>query len=191
VQLPVQQSVPEWHASPDWPQNEEGSQVPPLQSPEQQSPFAAHMLPSVLQVALSAAHLPPVHVPLQHSLLLVHAVLSEAQAGKPHAPLMHEPLQHAPFAVHALPSARHPPSLPNGFPASPMFTAPLLLPLLPLDAASPPSPLPVPVFLLLPQATNELPQVRAMHAATHTMSALRRRIMRRIIAAVVPAGPSV
>ena len=66
VHVPLQQSVLVWHASPDWPQNDDGSQMPALHNPEQQSAFAVHMLPSVLQVWLSAAHVPPVHVPLQH-----------------------------------------------------------------------------------------------------------------------------
>jgi hypothetical protein len=58
----------------------------PLHRPEQQSLLAVHALPSVLQLGLSAAHLPVVHVPLQHWLFPVHPVPSEAQAGKPQAP---------------------------------------------------------------------------------------------------------
>jgi hypothetical protein len=167
-----------------------------------------HVLPSVLQFGLREAHLPPVHVPLQHWLPAVQAVPSEAQAGKPQAPLSHTPLQQTLFEVHPLPSAMHPPSLPNGLPPSPMCTPPLLLlpplllvlpplllvlppllpPLLPLDVASPPSLLsPPPALLLLPQAMNELPLTRPTRTATHTTSALRRRDMRSTLAGVIPA----
>lgn len=188
--------------------------MPPLQRPEQQSPLAAQVLPSVLQVELSAAHVPPVQVPPQHWLPAVHAVPSEEHAGKPHAPLLHRPLQQAPFAVHSLPSETHPPSLPNGLPASPMFTplllplppllllAPLLLPLPPLllapllleplllDVASPASPPLAGVPLLLPQERNELPLTRPTTTTAHTTRALPRRNMRRTSAGGIPGGPS-
>ncbi len=196
VQVPVQQLVPLVHESPGWMQNDDGWQVPPLQRPEQHMLSAVHALPRVLHIEFSAAHVPPVHVPLQQLLFAVHAVPSEPQAGNPHAPLLHVPLQHAPFAVHPPPSAVHPPSLPNGLPASPMCTPPLLLPLpllaplLLLDVASPPSPPPPLVLLLLPQAMNELPQPSPTRTATHTTSALRRRNMRPTLAGAVPAGPS-
>jgi hypothetical protein len=189
--------------------------MPPLQRPEQQSPLAAQVLPSVLQVELSAAHLPPVQVPPQHWLFAVHAVPSEAHAGKPHAPFSHRPLQQAPFAAHSLPSETHPPSLPNGLPASPMFTplllplllleplllpapllepplllAPLLLEPLLLDVASPASPPLAAVPLLLPQERNELPLTRPTTTTAHTTRALPRRNMRRTGAGVIPGGPS-
>jgi hypothetical protein len=66
VQVPTQQSPLVWHASPVCPQNDEGWQMLPLQNPEQQALLAVQALPSVLQVGLSAAHLPLVQVPLQH-----------------------------------------------------------------------------------------------------------------------------
>jgi hypothetical protein len=155
LQVPVQQSLAVWQASPCCTQNEEAWQVPPLQYPEQQSPATAQALPSVLQPGLSVAHAPLVHVPLQHWAFAVHAALSAAHAGKAQAPLLHTLLQHAPFVLHALPSDAHPPSVPNGLPASPMFTPPLLLPLPPLLPPPPllpllPAPLLLPPLLLVP-----------------------------------------
>jgi hypothetical protein len=67
VQMPPQQSEPVWQTSPVWPQNEETAQTPPWQSAEQQSELLPHALPSVRQPPGSSdAHLPVVHVPLQH-----------------------------------------------------------------------------------------------------------------------------
>ena len=158
--------------------------MPPLQSPEQQSALVVQALPSVLHIELSAAHLPPVHEPLQHWLFAVHATPSEMQVGKPHAPLLQTLLQQLAFALHVAPSIEHPPSPPNGLPASPTpITGPLLLPPLPpplllLDVASPASspPLP-PAWLLLPQARNELPLASAVSDAIQRMSAVRRKVM--------------
>jgi hypothetical protein len=177
--------------------------VPPLQKPEQQPLLAVQALPSVLQFGLSAAHLPLVQLPLQHWLFPVHAVPSEPQAGTPHAPLLHTPLQQMPFEAHLLPSETQPPSLPNGeplllpvpllLPAPLLLPVPLLLPapLLLLDVASPASPTPFALeLLLLPQAMNELPDTRPTRTATHTTSALRRRNMHGTVAGAVPAGPS-
>jgi hypothetical protein len=148
--------------------------------------LTVHALPSVLQLLLSAAHLPPVQVPLQHWPFPVHAVPSEPHAGNPQAPLLQSPLQHAPFDAHLLPREMHPPSLPNGLPESPMVTPPLLLPpllpapllLLLLDVASPASPpLPAPPLLLLPQATKAVPETTPPKTATHTSNAGRRSNM--------------
>jgi hypothetical protein len=176
--------VPVWHASPSCAQKDEGWQVPPLQSPEQHSPPPVQALPSVLQPELRVAHVPAVHVPLQHWLLPVHAPLSGVHAGKPHAPLWHTPLQQAPFVPHGLPSDAHPPSLPNGLPLSPMLTTPLLLPLpalpllLPVVESPPPSrELPVIVLLLPPQALKIAPETSTDSTATHVSSALRATIM--------------
>jgi hypothetical protein len=73
LQMPPQQSVSCAHASPSWMQNEPLPQWPLVsQNFEQQSPAAVHALPSVLQAALSAAQLPPVHDPLQHWPSLEH-----------------------------------------------------------------------------------------------------------------------
>jgi hypothetical protein len=59
VHVPVQQSPFAEHASPGCPQNDEAWHVPLLaQSPEQHWALAVHWLPTVLQVALRAAHIP-------------------------------------------------------------------------------------------------------------------------------------
>ena len=61
--------------------------VPLVQSLEQQSPFAAHELPAVLQDALSAAQAPAVQTPPQHAPLSVHGCPSEAHWVALQAPL--------------------------------------------------------------------------------------------------------
>jgi len=66
VQMPPQQSVPFWQMSPAWPQYEGCAQMPFWQNCEQHWVPAVQLLPSVLQVPFSGAHLPPVQVPLQH-----------------------------------------------------------------------------------------------------------------------------
>jgi hypothetical protein len=81
VHVPPQQSVPVVQMSPFCPQNDGCAQMPDSQYEEQQSPFAAHALPSVLHVALSAAQLPPVQVPPQHSALAAQALPSLVQEG--------------------------------------------------------------------------------------------------------------
>jgi hypothetical protein len=80
-QVPVQQSAPEAHASPPCPQNDDAWQVPPAQSDEQHSPPAAHLLPSVLQVVLSAPQTPLAQRWLQQSPSVVHAPSSEVHDG--------------------------------------------------------------------------------------------------------------
>jgi hypothetical protein len=81
LQMPVQQLDPTAHESYDWPQNEEAWHVPPVQKPEQQSFAVEHPLPSVLHVALSAAHLPLTQDWLQQSPLTVQAPVSDVQVG--------------------------------------------------------------------------------------------------------------
>jgi hypothetical protein len=72
LQRPVQQS-PFWeHASPAWPHHDEGWHVPPAQRCEQHSAPLWHALPSVEHAAVSAAHLPPLQLWLQHCALAVH-----------------------------------------------------------------------------------------------------------------------
>jgi hypothetical protein len=80
VQTPEQQSVPTLHTSPVCWQNDEGWHVPFVQSPEQHG-VVPHGLPCVLHVVLNVAHLPLVHVPLQHCASVVHAVPSALHAG--------------------------------------------------------------------------------------------------------------
>jgi hypothetical protein len=100
VQLPPQHSTSLAQASPFCVQNEAAPQMPFLQYLEQQSPFAAHVLPDVLHVALSAAHFPAVHLPPQHSPSAAHVPLSAVHCFVPHLPLRHENVQHWLFVVH-------------------------------------------------------------------------------------------
>jgi hypothetical protein len=72
-----------------------------LQSFEQQSPFAAHGLPDVLQIGLSATHFESVHLPPQHSPSVVQAALSATHCLPEHLPPTHENVQHWLFVVHA------------------------------------------------------------------------------------------
>ena len=191
--------------------------MPLLQFPEQQLALEVQALPRVLHVVLSAPHLPPVHVALQHWLFAVHATPSDVHAGKPHAPALHVPLQHAPFDAHWFPSDTHPPSVPKGLPASPMFTEPLLLPaplLLPLLPAPllPPLPLLLPAPLLLeplllpllevasppslmsgfallpPHAAKAAPATGTQSRAPHRREVVRRKAMKPIAARCVPGG---
>jgi hypothetical protein len=81
VHAPVQQSDPDAHASPGCEQNDEGWHEPALQRPEQQSEFALQALPSVRQLELSAAQVPPLQVWLQHEPLPVHGWPSAMHAG--------------------------------------------------------------------------------------------------------------
>lgn len=68
VHVAEQQSEPFEQRSPDWMQYDDPSwHFPPLQSPEQQSPFPAQVLPAVWQPVLRATHFPAVHVPLQQA----------------------------------------------------------------------------------------------------------------------------
>jgi len=80
LQAPEQQSVPTRHTSPVCWQNDEGWQVPFVQSPEQQG-VLPHGLPCVLHVVFNVAHLPAVHDPLQHCASVVHALPSASHAG--------------------------------------------------------------------------------------------------------------
>ena len=66
VQMPPQQSVACWQASPACPQYEGCAQMPFSQKVDQHSAPAVHALPSDLQTGLSAAHFPLVHLPPQH-----------------------------------------------------------------------------------------------------------------------------
>jgi hypothetical protein len=62
LQLLEQQSEPRAHTSPCWMQNEAArSHSPSLQKLEQHSLLAAQVLPAVLQLVLSARHVPPMH----------------------------------------------------------------------------------------------------------------------------------
>jgi hypothetical protein len=75
--MPPQHSPSCAQTSPSCTQYDDGPQWPLSHFAEQQSVSALHELPSVLQVALSGAHVPLVHVPPQHSPSLVQAPLSD------------------------------------------------------------------------------------------------------------------
>ena len=81
VHEPVQQSEPVEHPSPACPQNDEAWHVPFEQRLEQQSPPFVHWLPSVLQVVLRGAQVPPVQLWLQQLPFDVQEPWSEVQAG--------------------------------------------------------------------------------------------------------------
>lgn len=65
-------------------------------------------LPSVRHDGLSAAHLPPVHVPLQQLASLVQAALSDTHAGMSQTPPVQVPEQHSDPTVQTLPIEWHP-----------------------------------------------------------------------------------
>jgi hypothetical protein len=82
LQTPVQQSPFCVHMSPPWPHHEEGWHAPPAQRPEQQSVPVPQALPSVWQPPVpSDAHVPFVHVWLQHSPFELHGLLSAVHVG--------------------------------------------------------------------------------------------------------------
>lgn len=86
-QMPEQHSVPAEHTSPVCTQYDEpSSHLPPEQRFEQQSPLTLQLLPAVLHDVLRAAHLPPVHVPLQHAASDEQVAPSEVHAAVAHFP---------------------------------------------------------------------------------------------------------
>lgn len=103
---PEQQSAACAQTSPVWMHQETPSaQLPATQLFEQQSPSVAQLLPEVRQLALSAAHEPPVHVPLQHSEPVVHLSPSEMQASAEQVPPSQRSEQQLVAFVHAEPAA--------------------------------------------------------------------------------------
>jgi hypothetical protein len=192
VQMPVQQSVPVAHASPACPQNDAAWHVPLVQREEQHCAPEVQPLPSVLQVALSVAHLPPVHVWLQQSPLTVQASPSEVHAGYAHREPAQSPLQQSPFEVHAAPNLRQLPST-----APPSLAPPLAPPPLPLKTPvvsepSPISPIPplppsplTPVLLLPPHPVASEP----VATATIATSAIERPPRSRSLFAMMCALP--
>jgi hypothetical protein len=88
-------------------------QVPLTQPSEQQSELAAHVLPVALHVlGLFVAQTPPLHLPLQHSLLVAHATAMFLHALARHVPVApQEPEQQSELIVHlvAEPVARQGP----------------------------------------------------------------------------------
>jgi hypothetical protein len=74
-------------------------QVPFKQLWLQQSDAFVHEVPSLAQ--LEAAHAPPVHTVLQHSLPVVHGEPTWSHAGAVHSPFTHELLQQSLGPLHA------------------------------------------------------------------------------------------
>jgi hypothetical protein len=110
VQAPVQQSPFVAQASPACTQNDDASQWPPLQSPEQQAALVVHALPRVEHDVLSAVQVPLLpHAWLQHCEPAVHARPSDWQAGYWQKPFVQSELQQSPFALQEAPSWRHVP----------------------------------------------------------------------------------
>lgn len=73
-------------------------------SPEQQSPFAAHSLPPVLQLGFRAVHVwSAPQMPLQQASLLVHALPSETHCSVEHLPSMQLNEQQSVLAAHESP----------------------------------------------------------------------------------------
>jgi hypothetical protein len=81
VHAPVQQSEPVAQLSPPWPQNDDGWHAPLLHRPEQHCVPEEHALPTVLQVVLSGAQAPPVHIWLQQLPLVAQGPWSEVHWG--------------------------------------------------------------------------------------------------------------
>jgi hypothetical protein len=101
-----QQSVPREQRSPVWMQNDELSWQRPLEhSLEQHCESAVHVLPAVVHDVFSAAHLPEVQVPLQHSPAEVHACPSTTQAFAEHVPETQDSVQQSVDAWQLAPAA--------------------------------------------------------------------------------------
>jgi hypothetical protein len=106
LQTSEQQSDPRAHRSPVWMQKDELSWQRPLeQSLEQHCESAVHVLPAVVQAVLSAAHLPELHLPLQHSPATVHACPSTTQALDEHVPETQESVQQSVDALQLEPAS--------------------------------------------------------------------------------------
>jgi hypothetical protein len=94
--------------SPVWTQNDEAAHTPPEQRPEQHSPLAVQVLPSVLHVVLSGVHMPfAPQLPPQHCALVEHAAPSAVHVANSHTLFVHAPEQHSPAELHAEPTPEH------------------------------------------------------------------------------------
>lgn len=69
--------------------------------------FAEHGLPSVLQLALSGAHVPPLHEPPQHSPSALHDAPSAVHWWSEHTLPMQLTEQQSVFAEHDVPAMPH------------------------------------------------------------------------------------
>jgi hypothetical protein len=85
--------------------------LPPAHKFEQQSPSTLQALPAVKHEVFRAAHLPPVHVPLQHAAPDEQAAPSELHAAVAHLPPTQLRLQHCVAAVQVAPAAAQAPVL--------------------------------------------------------------------------------
>jgi hypothetical protein len=85
--------------------------LPPEQRFEQQSPLTLQVLPAVLHDVLRAAHLPPVHVPLQHAAPDEQVAPSDVHAAVAHLPPTQLRLQHCVAAVQVAPAEAQAPVL--------------------------------------------------------------------------------
>src|SRR5262249_13724612 len=125
--------------------------LPLKQRPEQHSFMPMQSLPSVLQFGLRAAHMPPLHVPLQHAPSFEHASPCDVHCARLQTPPRQTPEQQSAPVLHAEPTPPRfrqltPPPVPP--PAVPMLPPPLdVLP--PLLVPWPPWPL-VPVEIPAP-----------------------------------------
>ena len=176
VQRPPQHSVSVAQTSASCLQNDGAEQIPLAQYCEQQSPFAAQVLPEVLQDLLSGVQVPFAHCPPQHWSFDAHANPSEMHNDALHAPFTQLTLQQSVPTAHVAPDCLHAiapaPRGPVGtvLPIAP--PAPLVAP--PLEEAAPPLEAPPPKELLLvnPQDT--------MIAALRSRVGVLKRTMARI-----------
>jgi len=199
VHVPVQQPVPTEHASPGCAQKDDAWHVPLLaQYPEAHWEPDVQGLPTVALVGLSAAHLPPTQLWLQHSAPDPQAPASAVHDGKWHTPPTQSLLQQSPFNAHAALRPRHAP-LPVKTPASPL-EAPAFpellpvpwpkapeLPLAPLEEPPPPSPFPRALEPAPPQeaANTKIARMPIMAIAPRTAELLC-ACMRSLQARLVP-----
>jgi len=167
LHVPVQQPEPTEHASPGCAQKEDAWHVPlAAQCLEQHVASEVQLLPTVEQLELRAAHVPPAQFWLQHWPLEVHAALSATQVGYWQTPFAQSPLQQSPFVVHPAPSLRHDP-LPvktpgKSAPGPPALPEPEPVPCPPLPEPPRNNPLPKPA----PASPPSKLDVCAPHATT-------------------------
>jgi hypothetical protein len=112
MQMLVQQSVALKQRSPtDAQVAPDEPHTPPAQLSEQQSPLAAHLLPSVVQLPAPgmAAHLPPVQVWVQQSVPTEQLSPMGLQTAPEQLPFWHTPEQHSVAMVHAVVAVLHAP----------------------------------------------------------------------------------
>jgi hypothetical protein len=145
--VPVQQPAPAEQESPGCAQKDDAWHVPLLaQYPDAHWAADVQGLPTVAFDELSAAHLPPTQLSLQHSPFDPQAPVSAVHAGKLHIPPTQSLLQQSASATHAALRPRQEP-LPAKTPApSPLEAAPLLV------AWPAPELLPVPCTVSVPEA---------------------------------------